>query len=86
MTIAESKITTQGQVTVPAEVRRRLGLAPGSVLEWTEVDGAVVVRRAAKYSFADIHAVLFDTPPARSTPTEIDEGIRARARAKYARR
>jgi len=26
-----SKLTAQGQVSVPAEVRRRLGLGPGSV-------------------------------------------------------
>jgi len=34
MVLAESKLTAQGQISVPAEVRRKLGLGPGSVLEW----------------------------------------------------
>jgi AbrB family looped-hinge helix DNA binding protein len=41
--IAQSKITAQGQISVPADVRRKLGLGPGSILEWQEegeVDGA----------------------------------------------
>ena len=36
LAIARSKLTSQGQVSVPAEVRRRLGIAAGSVLEWDE--------------------------------------------------
>src|SRR5690349_5426920 len=36
MALAYSKITAQGQISVPAEVRRKLGLGPGSVLEWEE--------------------------------------------------
>ncbi|PYP88846.1 MAG: hypothetical protein DMF61_05625 [Blastocatellia bacterium AA13] len=34
MVLAQSKLTAQGQISVPAEVRRKLGLGPGSVLEW----------------------------------------------------
>ncbi|HEY5957433.1 MAG TPA: AbrB/MazE/SpoVT family DNA-binding domain-containing protein [Polyangiaceae bacterium] len=36
MALASSKLTAQGRVSVPAEIRRKLGLAPGSVLEWEE--------------------------------------------------
>ena len=35
----ESKITAQGQVSVPARIRRRLGLTPGSKIEWCESGG-----------------------------------------------
>ncbi len=55
----QSKVTAQGQISVPAEVRRRLGVGPGSVLEWHERDGEFVVRRGSKYTFAEIHAALF---------------------------
>ena len=34
MRIAQSRVTAQGQISVPAEVRRRLGVGPGSILEW----------------------------------------------------
>jgi len=61
--IAHSKITAQGQISVPAEVRRKLGLAPGSVLEWDEEGDKVVVRRAGRYSSEEIHRVLFSTAP-----------------------
>jgi AbrB family looped-hinge helix DNA binding protein len=35
--IAESRVTAQGQISIPAEVRRRLGVGPGSVIEWVRV-------------------------------------------------
>jgi AbrB family looped-hinge helix DNA binding protein len=44
--LAQSKVTAQGQISVPVEVRRKLGIGPGSVLEWDEEGDAVVVRKA----------------------------------------
>ncbi len=42
-----SKISSKGQVTVPAEVRRALGVKAGDVLIWNvESKDEVVVRRA----------------------------------------
>ena len=45
MAIAHSKVTAQGQISVPAEVRRKLGIGPGSVLEWEEDGEQMIVRR-----------------------------------------
>ena len=45
MDTVESKITSKGQVSLPAAVRRKLNVAPGSRLEWVERDGEIVVRR-----------------------------------------
>jgi AbrB family looped-hinge helix DNA binding protein len=84
MAITQSKITSQGQVTVPAEVRRKLGLAPGSVIEWREVDGEIVVARASKYVSEEIHQKLFPSPPARRSLEELDEGVRTRMRRRHA--
>ena len=50
MTLAQSKVTAQGQISVPAEVRRRLGLWPRLGLEWVEDGGQVLIRRAGRYS------------------------------------
>jgi AbrB family looped-hinge helix DNA binding protein len=86
MALAHSKLTSQGQISVPAEVRRRLGVGPGSVLEWDEDGDRIVVRRAGRYSSEDIHKVLFKTPPARRTMEELKEGIRTHVRRKHARR
>ena len=87
MALARSRITAQGQISVPAEVRRRLGVGPGSVLHWEEEDGRVFVRRAGKYTFEDIHKALFPSgPPRRISVEDMDEGIREYIRRKHARR
>lgn len=85
MTVAESKLTNQGQVSVPANVRKKLGLAPGSVLEWCENDqGDIIVKRAGKFSSKDIHDALFDKTPKPKTVTQMNEGIKKHLRRKHA--
>jgi antitoxin PrlF len=86
MALARSKVTAQGQVSVPAEVRKRLGVGPGSVIEWDEDDGQIVVRRSGTYTFEDIHKALFpDGPPKRRTLKQLKEGIRKYVREQHAR-
>lgn len=86
MTIAKSKLTAQGQISVPAEIRRRLGVGPGSVLEWDEEGESVVVRRAGQYTFDDIHKRLFpDGKPPRKSLRELKKGIEDYMREKHAR-
>jgi AbrB family looped-hinge helix DNA binding protein len=86
MAIAHSKVTSQGQVSVPADVRRKLGIGPGSVLEWEEDGGKIVVRRATRFSSEDIHRALFGAEtPEKRTVQELREGIRGYARKRYAR-
>lgn len=71
---------------MPAQVRRRLGLGPGSLLEW-DVDGEqVTVRRAGKFTFEEIHCALFPVTPRRRTVEEMDEGVRRHIQRKHARR
>ncbi len=87
MKIATSRITAQGQISIPLEIRRRLGLAPGSTIEWDVEDEKVVVKRAAKYTLDDAHRALFpDGPPKPRTLEELKEGIAGYIRAKHARR
>jgi AbrB family looped-hinge helix DNA binding protein len=86
MAMARSKITAQGQISVPAEVRRKLGLRPGSILEWHEEGEKVIVRRAGRYTFEDIHRALFPKgPPRRRTLDEMKAGIRRYVKARRAR-
>lgn len=86
MTIAHSKLTSQGQISVPAEVRRRLGLAPGSIIEWTEEDGRIVVRPAGQHSSEDIHKSLFpDGPPKKVGVEEMKSAIAKAIRERHAR-
>jgi antitoxin PrlF len=85
MVLAQSKVTAQGQISVPAEVRRKLGLGPGAVLEWDEDGERIVVRRAGRYSSEEIHRKLFVAAPQARSPAELKEGIRRHMRKKHAR-
>lgn len=81
-----SKITAQSQISVPAEIRRKLGVGPGAVLAWETRGDEVTVRRAGKFSSHDVHAALFPAaPPTKSTLAEMKAAIRDRARGKHAR-
>ena len=86
MALAHSKLTAQGQISVPATVRRRLGVGPGSVLEWEAEGGRIVVRRAGRFSSEDIHRALFTKAPRKRTLRELKEGPRRYVRARHARR
>ena len=87
MALAHSKVTSQGQISVPADIRRKLGIGPGSILEWDEDDGKIVVRRSGRFTSEDIHRALFPKqPPQPRTIDEMKEGIRRRMRERYARR
>ena len=86
MAIAHSKVTAQGQISVPAEVRRKLGIGPGSVLEWREEGEKVVVRRAGRFSSEDVHRALFPKrPPRARTVTDMKAGVRRHIRKRHAR-
>jgi AbrB family looped-hinge helix DNA binding protein len=87
MTLAQSKVTAQGQISVPAEVRRKLGLGPGSVLEWVEDGEQVVIRRAGLYSSEEVSHVLFPPgPPKTRSLRDLKEGVRKAVRERHARR
>ncbi|MGB6943985.1 MAG: AbrB/MazE/SpoVT family DNA-binding domain-containing protein [Bryobacteraceae bacterium] len=86
MAIARSKITGQGQISVPMGVRRKLGVGPGSVLEWEEVGNQMVIRRAGHISSAEIHQALFGArPPKKRSVDEMKAGIRRYLRKRHAR-
>jgi antitoxin PrlF len=86
MSIPQSKVTAQGQISVPAEVRKKLGIGPGSVLEWHEQDGSVVVRRAGRFSSSDVHQALFPKGMAKGkSAPDVKAAIRAAVRQRHAR-
>ena len=87
MKTIRSKLTAQGQISVPARIRHKLGLGPGSVIEWEEQGDEVVVRRAGRYTSEDLHKIAFpDGPPKPISVEEMDEAIKGYIRKKHARR
>ena len=86
MALAQSKVTAQGQISVPAKVRRKLGIGPGSVLEWEEDGEKILVRRVGRFTSEDVHRVLFPRkPPKPRTLGAMKEGVRRHMRARHAR-
>ena len=80
-----SKLTAQAQVSVPAAIRRKLGVGPGSTLVW-EADGdQVVVRRVGAHTSAAIHEALFSDEPPRKTLKELKAGVAKHIRKRHAR-
>jgi AbrB family looped-hinge helix DNA binding protein len=87
MPLAHSRLTAQGQISVPAEIRKKLGVGPGSVIEWDEKNDQIIVRKAGRHTLEDVHKALFpDTGPARKASASVKEGIRQHIRQKHARR
>ncbi|MDX2053239.1 MAG: AbrB/MazE/SpoVT family DNA-binding domain-containing protein [Polyangiaceae bacterium] len=86
MPLPNSKVTAQGQISVPAEIRRKLGIGPGSVLEWHDAGDHVVVRKAGRFSSEEIHRAVFAKRPQPQKLEALKEAVRKHLREKHARR
>ncbi len=72
---------------MPAEVRRKLGLGPGSVIEWEERDGEFVVRPVGRSTSEEIHDAVFAGRKAPdASPADVRAGIAAYIKRRHARR
>jgi antitoxin PrlF len=85
MALARSRLTAQGQISVPAKVRRKLGIAPGSVIEWDATGDNVVVRRFASHTSEEVHRALFAATPKPRSLDQMKEGIRRHMRSRHGR-
>ncbi len=86
MTIAQSRLTAQGQISVPAAVRRKLGVGPGSTLEWQEEGDRILVRRLGRFTSAELHDALVPAPPRPRSLRQLEAGLRRHAKRRHARR
>ena len=87
----QTKLTSQGQVSVPAAVRSFLHLMPGSVMVWSQEGDRIVVERAKRHSTAEVHQALFadstggaPSTGAPKTLAELKQGIRQRMQRRHA--
>jgi len=76
MLIAMSKVTRQGQISVPVEVRRALGIRPGSELIWDRNENGEFVVRPKRVTLDDLHQIL-GAPLVRLTDQEIKDARKA---------
>jgi len=86
MGIAQSRVTAQGQVSIPARVRQKLGIGPGSLLEWAEKGDDIVIRRIGQHTSEDVHRAVFGRRAAQARRLdELKEGIRKHMKKRHAR-
>jgi AbrB family looped-hinge helix DNA binding protein len=82
-----SKVNAHGRTTIPASIRRKLGVGSGSIVEWHHDGDAIVIRKAAgPYAFEDIRRALFPKRPRAHSLEELKEGIADYIRDKHGRR
>jgi AbrB family looped-hinge helix DNA binding protein len=86
-----TKLTSQGQISVPAAVRKALHLTPGSVLLWSLDGDRVVVERATRHSTGEVHQALFPDGPGpvvgmpAKTLAELKQGLKQAIRQRRPR-
>jgi|ERR1043166_4053923 AbrB family looped-hinge helix DNA binding protein len=71
----EAKLTSQGQVTVPKEIRERLRLRPGGKVEFAVEKSGRVVLGAKQSSILDLVGIL-PKPKRTVTLRQMDEAIK----------
>ncbi len=55
--MSESTVTSKGQVTIPAEIRRAMGLTAGKRVVFTQLDDGTTVFRAKRRSILDLRGI-----------------------------
>ncbi len=63
-----TRLTRSGQLTMPAEVRRELGLGPGDSVIWTKDAAGNTIIRAMRYTVEELDRILpaIDHPSAET--------------------
>lgn len=56
--MSEATITSKGQITIPAEIRKALGLSAGERVVFTRLDDGTTVMRAKTRSLQDLKGLL----------------------------
>lgn len=56
--MSEATITSKGQVTIPAEIRRAMGLTAGERVVFTRLDDGTTVFRAKRRSIMELKGFL----------------------------
>jgi AbrB family looped-hinge helix DNA binding protein len=79
-----TKLTRKGQMTVPADIRRELGLSEGDRITVTSEDGVVTIRRAenvAERTAGILNKYAINPPPSAKELRELAADAWAQAAA-----
>ena len=68
-----AKVTSKGQITIPAEIRRRLRLKPGDKVLFLEDDGRVTIENSSLVALSTIQQAMVDQ--ARNSGLSSDDDV-----------
>ena len=77
-------LTSKGQITLPKEIRDRLGLDTGSILDFQILADNTITARSVKPDARRIRGLLKSPHGAPLTVQQMDEGISRHLRDKHA--
>ena len=77
-------LTSKGQITVPKEIRDRLGLDAGSMLDFQVLPDNTITARTVKPEARRIRGLLKSPHAGPLTVEQMDEGIAKHLREKHA--
>jgi antitoxin PrlF len=63
--MSEATVTSKGQVTIPADIRRAMGLAAGERVIFTQLEDGTIVFRAKRRSILELKGLLKGARPKR---------------------
>lgn len=64
-----SRLSTKGQITIPKEIRKAIGVEPGDAIAYEVEKGVVILKRVEPFDAA-FHAALSDTLDEWATPED----------------
>lgn len=68
--MSEATITSKGQVTIPSDIRKALGLTAGERVVFTQLDDGTTVMRTKTRSILDLKGMLKPTRGRRKVAVE----------------
>jgi AbrB family looped-hinge helix DNA binding protein len=84
--MASATVTSKGQITIPKDVRERLGLEAGDRVVFVVQSDRDVVLKPAKTDIRELHGMLYRKGRRPRTLEEMDEGIALSLADKHLRR
>lgn len=68
--MSEATLTSKGQVTIPADIRKAMGLEAGERLVFTQLDDGTTVMRAKTRSVLELKGLLKAVARKRKVPVD----------------
>lgn len=68
--MSEATLTSKGQVTIPADIRKAMGLEAGERVVFTQLDDGTTVMRAKTRSLPELKGLLKTAARKRKVPVD----------------